>query len=80
MPKLKILSGLEIISILKLFNFLTDSQKGSHIKLVRIKNGTREVLVIPNHKELDKGTISGIYKQASKFISIQELQKHFYND
>jgi len=80
MPKLKILSGFEIIAIFRHFNFSIESQKGSHVKLLRKNGEAREILVVPNHKELDKGTIVGIYKQALKYISAQELQKHFYSE
>ena len=36
MPKLKQLSGKDVIKILKKFGFEVHSQKGSHIKLRRI--------------------------------------------
>ncbi|HHT9146041.1 MAG TPA: type II toxin-antitoxin system HicA family toxin [Candidatus Wunengus sp. YC61] len=35
-PKLKRLSGKEVISILNKFGFTSHSQKGSHVKLRRI--------------------------------------------
>ena len=80
MPGLKVLSGQEIVKILKGFNFEIQNQKGSHIKLVRISEaGERQVLVIPNHKEIDKGTLRAIYRQSLKYISEDELFSHFYN-
>jgi len=36
MPKLKILSGQEIVKIFLVFGFSVAAQRGSHIKLVRI--------------------------------------------
>lgn len=80
MPGLKVLSGQDIVKILKGLNFAIQNQKGSHIKLVRISEaGERQVLVIPNHKEIDKGTLKAIYRQSLKYISENELFSHFYN-
>lgn len=81
MPKIKILSGKDIVKILESFNFLVVAQKGSHVKLKRIiENNLKQTLTIPNHQELDKGTIKAIYNQALKYIPENELKKHFYSD
>jgi predicted RNA binding protein YcfA (HicA-like mRNA interferase family) len=79
MPKLKVLSGSEVIKIFFLFGFELTSQKGSHIKLSRITNFGKQVITLPNHDELDKGTLKTIINQASKFISENELYIHFYH-
>lgn len=80
MPKLKILSGEEIVDALKNFGFKVHNQKGSHIKLKRIsKEGFGQTLTIPLHKELDRGTIKAIYNQALRYIPENELQKYFYS-
>jgi len=56
MPKLKLLSGKEIIKIFSKFGFEIVSQRGSHLKLRRVlKDGTKQTLTIPIHDELDKG-------------------------
>ena len=78
MPKLKVLSGSDVIKIFSNLGFAIFSQKGSHIKLRREVNGIRQTLVIPNHKEIDKGTLNEIVKQSSKYISPEDLQKEFY--
>ncbi len=79
MPKLKILSGEEVVKIFLSFNFVVAVQEGSHIKLARIlSDGTRQTLTIPNHQELDKGTLRAIYRQALRYISENELKNHFY--
>lgn len=80
MPKLKNLSGKKVISILESFGFTIFKQKGSHIKMVRLLENSRQVLTIPNRKELDKGTLQGIFVQATRFIPDCELRKFFYND
>jgi len=78
MPKLKILSGQEIIKILQSFGFFIVGQKGSHIKLKRVASSENQTLTIPNHRDLDKGTVRAIYNQAARFISQDELRKNFY--
>jgi len=80
MPRLKILSGKDVIKILGSFNFVIISQKGSHVKLRRIINKINQNLTIPNHEELDKGTLRAIFNQASKYISESELAPYFYNE
>lgn len=80
MPKLKILSGEEVIKIFLSFGFNVAAQKGSHIKLARIqKDGTKQTLTIPNHSELDKGTLKAIYRQGLRYISESELKPYFYS-
>ena len=80
MPRLKILSGEDVIKILEFFNFKIIAQKGSHVKLHRRVNGLDQALTIPNHKELDKGTVRAIFNQISKYVTEAELRKHFYTD
>ena len=79
MPRLKVLSGEDVIKILESFNFSVISQKGSHVKLRRIINKINQTITIPNHKELDKGTLRAIFNQASKYVSESELMPHFYS-
>jgi len=58
MPKLKSLSGKDLIKIFKFFGFSVRSQKGSHVKIVRVlETGIEQTLIIPNHIDIDKGTI-----------------------
>ncbi|HEY4514812.1 MAG TPA: type II toxin-antitoxin system HicA family toxin [Candidatus Paceibacterota bacterium] len=78
MPKLKILSSKDIVKILGSFSFETESQHGSHIKLSRVTVLGRQVLIVPNHDELDKGTIKAIFNQANKYIPRGDLIGYFY--
>lgn len=81
MPKLKTLSGKDVISILQNAGFFIAGQKGSHIKLKRIfADGAPQTLTIPNHEELDKGTLKAIYNQALRYISEENLRKYFYTE
>lgn len=81
MPKLKTLSGSDVLRIFLIFGFQKITQKGSHIKLVRyLTDNTKQILTIPNHDELDKGTLKAIYRQAGRYIQEQELKKYFYSE
>ncbi|MDZ4285760.1 MAG: type II toxin-antitoxin system HicA family toxin, partial [Candidatus Sungbacteria bacterium] len=62
MNKYKILSGKEVAEIFFSFGFEIASQRGSHVKLRRVNDGLRQTLTIPNHSELDKGTLRAIYR------------------
>jgi predicted RNA binding protein YcfA (HicA-like mRNA interferase family) len=80
MPKLRCLSGAEVIHILKCFGFIIHAQTGSHVKLKRIgPYGQKQILTIPNHRELDTGTLRAIFRQASQYIPDEELRPHFYS-
>jgi len=79
-PKLKRLSGKEVLSILSKFGFSIQSQRGSHIKLRRILNsGEKQSLTIVMHDELDVETLRAIIRQASRFIPEDQLKKEFYS-
>lgn len=79
MPKLRHLSGSEVIRILGRFGFTVRSQRGSHVKLRRIgPNGEKQTLTIPRHRELDTGTLRAIFRQASRYVLAEELRPHFY--
>ena len=77
MPKLKHLSGKEIIHILSMFGFSVNSQRGSHVKMLRYSKNGKQTLTIPNHNELDKGTLKAIIRQSSKYIAIEKIKIHF---
>jgi hypothetical protein len=41
--------------------------------------GEKQTLTIPNHKELDTGTLRAIVRQASRYVTTEELAPHFYS-
>jgi predicted RNA binding protein YcfA (HicA-like mRNA interferase family) len=61
MPKLPSVSGQEIIRALERLGFVIVSQKGSHVKMRR----AGKICVVPTHKEVKKGTLAGILRQAA---------------
>ena len=81
MPKLRVLSGADVIDIFKLFDFAVAGQRGSHIKLQRIiNNNVRQTLTVPLHADMDKGTLKAIYNQALPYIPEADLRKYFYTE
>ena len=81
MPKLRRLSGAEVISILGRFGFTIHSQRGSHVKLRRaLPDGSTQTLTIAAHSELDTGTCRAILRQASRFIPEDHLRPYFFSD
>jgi predicted RNA binding protein YcfA (HicA-like mRNA interferase family) len=62
MSKLPRISGQKCVQALSKIGFEVRNQQGSHIILVRESPKTR--LSVPNHKELDKGTLRAIIRQA----------------
>ncbi len=74
MPRLRRLSGDKVIAILGRLGFAVHSQRGSHIKLRRVtSDGERQTLTVPRHRELDTGTCRAIVRQASRYVSAEDL-------
>jgi predicted RNA binding protein YcfA (HicA-like mRNA interferase family) len=82
MPRLRSLSGADIIKILESFGFEVISVKGSHHKLRRIVAEQRQTLHVPVHgnKPMPTGTLRSLYRQASAYIAEDDLNPHFYTD
>lgn len=68
------LSSNQLIKVLAKFGFKVVRQSGSHIRLEKISGGKKQLITIPNHKTIKKGTLlNGILKPAG--ISLEELKK-----
>lgn len=80
MPRLKVLSGKDLIDIFSSFGFHVIDQTGSHVKMRCHKNGDKQTLTIPLHKEIDKGLLKAIFTQGSAYVLEQELKKFFYTE
>ena len=72
MPKLPIISWLKVVKALTKMGYKIDHQTGSHIILRQEKEPHRR-LTIPKHKEIAKGTLSGIIRQAG--LTREEFMK-----
>ena len=69
MSKLPVVSGSECIKALEKAGFAIVKQRGSHIVLVR--EDPRNTVIVPNHKELDRGTLRAIIRQAN--LTVEEF-------
>lgn len=63
MPKLPIISGKDLVKAFAKMGYEIDHQTGSHM-ILRQKNTPYRRLTIPNHKEISKGTLRAIIRQA----------------
>ena len=80
MPKLRSLSGREVVAIFRKFGFESVAQRGSHVKLRRLSSdGSKQTLTVPMHGELDRGTLRAIVRQAGHYIPEDDLVKEFYS-
>ena len=67
----KTFSGRDLVRALRRLGFIIDHQKGSHIFMHNID--TNNTVIVPNHKEIKKGTLHNILKKAN--LTIEELKK-----
>jgi len=60
-PALPVVSGAEVVKALGNLGFVRASQRGSHVKL---RHADGRVAIVPLHKELARGTLRSILRQA----------------
>ena len=71
----KTYSGKQVIKILCLkFGFSFVSQRGSHIKLRKTFKDLVRTTIVPNHKELARGTLKGVLELAG--VDEKEFRKN----
>jgi len=64
MAKLPVLSALKIVKALIKLGFVISRQRGSHIILTRFDGDRKRIVVVPNHRQIDPGTLLSILSQA----------------
>jgi predicted RNA binding protein YcfA (HicA-like mRNA interferase family) len=64
MAKLPVLSATDVIKVLVKLGFSISRQRGSHIILIRFEESKKRIVVVPNHKEIDPGTLLSIISQS----------------
>jgi predicted RNA binding protein YcfA (HicA-like mRNA interferase family) len=70
--KLPVVSGADAVKALRKLGYEFDDQEGSHI-IVRHQQPPHRRLSIPNHKELAKGTLRHLIKQAG--LTVEEFDR-----
>ena len=71
--KLPFVSSDKVLKLLSKKGFSIVRQKGSHISLHKKENNTTLLVVVPRRKEIKKGTLLSILRQAK--ISREEFMK-----
>jgi predicted RNA binding protein YcfA (HicA-like mRNA interferase family) len=82
MPKLRRLSGGEVVRILAGFGFEVIRIRGSHHILRRVVGKETQTVNVPVHgsQVLASGLLKKLYRDVSRYISKEELGPHFYAD
>jgi predicted RNA binding protein YcfA (HicA-like mRNA interferase family) len=71
MRKLPVVSGQDCVKALEKIGFYFKRQEGSHIVLRR--DDPFSQVIVPNHRELDRGTLRAIIRQAG--MSVDEFSE-----
>ncbi len=71
-PKPPLLSGRKLVKVFENMGYEKISQRGSHIKMKNYE--TESVIIIPDHKEVDRWTLKTILKQAE--ISEEKFKEY----
>jgi predicted RNA binding protein YcfA (HicA-like mRNA interferase family) len=70
-PRQPVVSGQQLIKALEKDGWAIVRQRGSHVRLK--KPGRRFALVVPLHREIRRGTLSGILRDAD--LSADDLRR-----
>ena len=63
MPKLPVISGLDMIKVLSKMGYIHKRTSGSHAILQKESPSGKITIPVPLHKELAKGTLKSIMRQ-----------------
>ncbi len=64
MARLRVSSGAEICALLAEHDFVGVRRSGSHVVMQRSEAETTVTVVVPQHKELRRGTLRSIIRQS----------------
>jgi predicted RNA binding protein YcfA (HicA-like mRNA interferase family) len=64
MPKLRVFSARELCDLLQEHGFAKTRQSGSHIVMRKETTEGGRVVIVPNHKEIRRGTLKSIVEQS----------------
>jgi len=70
MPKLPVVSGVEVAKALAKIGYEVDHQTGSHL-ILRQKEYPHRRITVPMHGEIAKGTLRAIIRQAG--LTVEEF-------
>ena len=67
MPRLPVVSGREVVKALSKIGYALDHQTGSHM-ILRHREAPHRRIIVPNHKEIAKGTLRSVINDAGLTI------------
>jgi predicted RNA binding protein YcfA (HicA-like mRNA interferase family) len=70
LPKLPVLSGLEVRRVLEAHGFHLMRQRGSHMVMQRADEGSTTTVPVPDHDELRTGTLRSIIRQSGLAVDV----------
>jgi len=70
MPKLPVVSGVEVAKALAKIGYEVDHQTGSHL-ILRQKEYPHRRITVPMHREIAKGTLRAIIRQVG--LTVEEF-------
>ena len=70
MSALPVVSGREVVKALGKIEYALDRQRGSHM-ILRQQNPPHRRLTVPDHREVAKGTLRAIIRQAG--LTVEEF-------
>lgn len=70
MSELPVISGRDAVKAFRKLGYEVDRQKGSHI-ILRQEQSPYRRLTVPDHKEIAKGTLRGLIRQAG--LTVEEF-------
>ena len=73
MSRIPVISGREIVKILGRIGFVIVGRKGSHVRMKRQRGKEVLIVIIPMHRELAKGTLRSILRQAN--MTLEDLNR-----
>jgi len=71
LSKLPAISGRQVVRVLTRIGFVIVGRKGSHVRLKRRRGEEVLIVIVPMHRELAKGTLRSILKQAN--LTVEDL-------
>lgn len=72
MSKLPVVSGREVVRAFERIGYMQDHQTGSHI-ILRHGDPPHRRLTVPDHKELAKGTLRSLIREAG--LTVEEFRE-----
>jgi len=74
LPKLRVLSGIEVCRILSQHGFIEVRQRGSHIIMQKKTGDSTITIPVPNHKEIRTGSLMSIIRQSELNRTIFQVE------